>query len=70
MPPRSTIFRWEVLEANAHRPEVQERIREEIRRGTIRVRPLPGGGIQIMPVRSSEVDGDRVGETLSSLASA
>lgn len=35
---------WEELEAQADRPEVQELIRREIRRGTIRVAPKPGGG--------------------------
>ncbi len=39
------------LESHAHLPEVQEVIREEIRKGTIRVRPKPGGGIRIVPVR-------------------
>lgn len=41
--------RWETLQANAHRPEVQEMIRREIRKGTIRVRPAVGGGIRILP---------------------
>jgi hypothetical protein len=30
------------LEADSHRPEVQEIIRDGIRRGTLRVRPIPG----------------------------
>ena len=30
------------LEADAHSPEVQELIRREIHRGTMRVRPKPG----------------------------
>jgi hypothetical protein len=42
------------LEADADRPEVQELIRREILRGTIRVRPRSGGGILIMPVRRPE----------------
>ena len=42
--------RWRDLEANAHLPEVQELIRQEILNGTIRVRPKPGGGIRIVPV--------------------
>jgi hypothetical protein len=46
--------RWRDLEANAHLPEVQEIIRREIRDGTIRVRPKPGGGIRIMPVGEPE----------------
>jgi hypothetical protein len=42
--------RWRDLEANAHLPEVQEIIRQEILNGTIRVRPKPGGGIRILPI--------------------
>jgi hypothetical protein len=42
--------RWRELESNAHLPDVQELIREEIQRGTIRVRPKPDGGIRIVPV--------------------
>ena len=42
--------RWRELESNAHLPEVQELIRQEILNGTIRVRPKRGGGIQIVPV--------------------
>jgi hypothetical protein len=41
---------WRDLESNAHLPEVQDIIRQEIQNGTIRVRPKPGGGIRIMPV--------------------
>ena len=41
---------WRELEASAHLPDVQELIRQEIQRGTIRVRPKPGGGIRILPV--------------------
>ncbi len=41
---------WRELEANAHLPEVQEIIREEILSGTIRVRPKLGGGIHIVLV--------------------
>ncbi len=46
--------RWRDLESNAHLPGVQELIREEIRRGAIRVRPEPGGGIRIVPVGINE----------------
>ena len=42
--------RWRELESNAHLPDVQELIRQEIQSGTIRVRPKPGGGIRIVPV--------------------
>jgi len=42
--------RWRELESNAHLPEVQQLIRQEILNGTIRVRPKPGGGIRILPV--------------------
>jgi hypothetical protein len=48
--------RWRELEANADLPDVQERIRQEILSGTIRVRPKPGGGIRIVPVRQYESD--------------
>jgi hypothetical protein len=52
---------WRDLESHAHLPDVQELIREEIQRGTIRVRPTPDGGIRIMPVRPGEAQnrGDR-----------
>jgi len=39
---------WEELEAQAGRPEIQEVIREGIRRGLIRVTPKPGGGIRFL----------------------
>jgi hypothetical protein len=42
--------RWRERESNAHLPDVQELIRQEILSGTIRVRPKPGGGIRILPV--------------------
>jgi hypothetical protein len=48
---------WRDLEADAERPEVQELIRREICRGTIRVRPKPGGGIRILPVGMPEGGG-------------
>lgn len=38
---------WHWLQNNAHRPEIQERIRRAIRQGSIRVRPTPAGGITI-----------------------
>ena len=47
---RTDEARWRDLESNAHLPDVQELIREEIQSGTIRVRPKPGGGIRILPV--------------------
>jgi hypothetical protein len=46
--------RWRELESNAHLPDVQELIRQEILNGTIRVRPTRGGGIRIVPVRIPE----------------
>jgi hypothetical protein len=45
-------MKW--LEANADRPEVQERIRREIAKGTIRVIPVTSGGIRVVPVRGAE----------------
>ena len=45
---------WRDLETDAHSPEVQELIRQEIQSGTIRVRPKPGGGIRIVPVGVAE----------------
>ena len=48
--------RWRELESNAHLLDVQEIIRQEILRGTIRVRPKPGGGICIVPVQQHERD--------------
>jgi hypothetical protein len=45
---------WRDLETNAHLPEMQALIREEILSGAIRVRPRPGGGILIMPVGMPE----------------
>jgi len=44
--------RWRYLEANADREDVQEEINWEIRRGTIRVVPAPGGRIRIIPLHS------------------
>jgi hypothetical protein len=40
---------WAELEANAHRPEVQRQIRDAIRQGTIRVAPVGGDRIKIIP---------------------
>jgi hypothetical protein len=45
---------WCDLESNAHRPEVQELIREEIQSGTIRVCPKGESAIRIMPVDMPE----------------
>ena len=47
---RSVHARWRDLEFTADLPDVQEIIRQEIRCGTIRVRPKRGGGIRILPV--------------------
>jgi hypothetical protein len=51
-PPGEARLRW--LEANAHRPEVQETIRREIARGRIRVIPTASGRIRIVPVWASD----------------
>ncbi len=45
---------WRDLESHAHLPEVQELIRQEIQKGTIRVRPNPDGSIRIVPVQQPE----------------
>jgi hypothetical protein len=45
---------WRELESNADLPDVQELIRQEIQRGTIRVRPKPGGGIRILTIGMTE----------------
>ncbi len=50
-PPSEARLKW--LEAHADRPEVQERIRREIARGTIRVIPVASGGIRVIPVRDA-----------------
>ena len=50
---------WRDLEAHAHLPEVQELIRREIQKGTIRVRPNPDGSIRIVPVRQAEAQKPR-----------
>ena len=44
---------WIALQADSNRPEVQEMIRREIRRGAIRVRPLPGDANRVEIVRVS-----------------
>ncbi len=51
---RSDHARWRDLEYTADLPDVQEIIRQEIRCGTIRVRPKRGGGIRILPIGISE----------------
>jgi hypothetical protein len=47
---------WRGLEAEADRPEIQELIRREIRRGTIRVVPAPEGTIRIIPALDLAAD--------------
>ena len=46
---------WRDLEVNAHLPEVQEVIREEIQSGTIRVCSNGDGRIRIVPIGMPEV---------------
>ena len=58
MTPYARDPRWDALQAQADRPEVQEQIRREIRKGTIRVRPAAGGGIRILS-DASEAEVDR-----------
>ena len=45
---------WRDLESRAQLPDVQEIIRQEIQKGTIRVRPNPDGSLRIVPVRRPE----------------
>ncbi len=47
---------WRELERNADLPDVQELFRQEIQRGTIRVRPMRSGGIRIVPVGIPETE--------------
>ena len=54
MSDRSLEQRFRDLESHADLPEVQEFIRQEIRKGTIRVLPDRKGGIRIIPVGSPE----------------
>jgi hypothetical protein len=56
MPHRSDEARWRDLESEAHLPEVQDIIREEIENGIIRVRPKPGGGIRIEPIDIPDIE--------------
>jgi hypothetical protein len=62
MRPETRRSRVESLGANAHLPEVQAVISDEIARGAVRVIPAPGGGIRIIsadgtsPVAEPEPD--------------
>ena len=49
MSPLSAGITWESLQAEAHLPQAQEVIRQEILKRTIRVEAVPGGGIRIVP---------------------
>lgn len=44
--------RWRFLETHAHRENIQDVIRQEIQKGTIRVIPSPGG-IRIIPCENN-----------------
>jgi hypothetical protein len=48
--------RWRSWEAEANQPEIQEQIRREIRKGSIRVLPGPDGGIRIIPTPDPSVN--------------
>ena len=39
------------LEADSHRPDVQQIIRDGIRRGTLRVQPVPGSDSKVKIIR-------------------
>jgi hypothetical protein len=49
------------LQANAHQLDVQEEIRREISKGTIRVAPTSDGGIRIIPNHLQGVGREAVG---------
>jgi hypothetical protein len=51
--PNTSLFYYSSLEADSHLPEVQGIIRDAIRRGTIRVQPVPGS---VNRVRISQVE--------------
>ena len=50
---------WRDLESHAQLPEVQEIIRQEIHKRTIRVRPNPDGSIRIVPIGRPETQDPR-----------
>jgi hypothetical protein len=58
MKPQTDQTHWKMLERNAHRPEIQELVRREIRSGTIRVVPGLKGGIRIIPIDSAKKTAD------------
>ena len=60
MRPSDARLRW--LEANAHLPEVQEQIRREVVKGTMRVIPTRSGGIRLIPVSPDDKQGQRQGD--------
>jgi len=51
----NALFYFSSLEADSHLPEVQGIIRDAIRRGTIRVQPVPGcvNRVRISPMEMS-----------------
>jgi hypothetical protein len=50
---------WRDLESHAHLREIQELIRQEIRKKSIRVRPDRDGSIRIVPVRQPPIQEPR-----------
>jgi hypothetical protein len=52
LPPSDARLKW--LEANADRAEVQELIRREIVKGTVRVTPNTRGGVHIAAIRGTD----------------
>ena len=56
-PPAPSRVPWEALQAEAHRPEIQQRIRRAIAAGVIRVLPDSDGGLRIVPIQHGPAGG-------------
>lgn len=49
---------WTALEADSNRLAAQEMIRQEIHKGSIRVRPVPGDPTRVRIIQLSSLDAD------------